>query len=98
MPTAPSPTIIDRPDIDESTENDLPWNVFLWNDDITPMQVVVGIIQAVFSYTKEKAEQYMLEAHTNGKTVIWSGKREEAHAKVELLHAYGVNATMGKDA
>ena len=42
------------------------FKVLLLNDDYTPMQFVVDVIQRFFSKTREQATQIMLKVHTEG--------------------------------
>ncbi|HCD28199.1 MAG TPA: ATP-dependent Clp protease adapter ClpS, partial [Gammaproteobacteria bacterium] len=42
------------------------YKVILLNDDYTPMEFVVHILQSFFSMTIEKATQIMLVVHTEG--------------------------------
>jgi ATP-dependent Clp protease adaptor protein ClpS len=42
------------------------YKVILLNDDYTPMEFVVEVIQRFFSKTREQATQIMLKVHTEG--------------------------------
>ncbi len=42
------------------------YKVILLNDDYTPMEFVVDVIQRFFSRTREQATQIMLKVHTEG--------------------------------
>lgn len=44
--------------------------VVLLNDDYTPRDFVVWILQTVFRKTMSESEKIMLEAHTQGKSII----------------------------
>lgn len=92
-----APMIVDRPDIADSCDQDTPWNLFLWNDPVTLMGQVKRILQKIFGYPEEKASQLMLEAHMRGKTVVWSGGREQAESYALELHGHGLQATVGRD-
>ena len=96
---APSkPEIIDRPDQNEVAEPQLPWVVIVWNDPINLMSYVTYVFQKLFGYSKEKATKLMLDVHHRGRAVVSSGPREKAEMDVYRLHAYGLWATMTKDA
>ena len=43
------------------------YRVVLLNDDYTPMEFVVEVLEHFFSLTREKATQVMLTVHTQGK-------------------------------
>jgi len=85
-------------DSDTTTEKDVPYNVFLWNDPITPMNVVTRALKKIFGIGKEKAEQLMMTAHNNGKAVVWTGEREKAESYCIQLQTHGLMASVGKDA
>ena len=96
---APSkPKIIDRPDQHEVTEPQLPWVVIVWNDPINLMSYVTYVFQKLFGYSRDKATKLMLDVHHRGRAVVSSGPREKAEMDVYRLHAYGLWATMTKDA
>jgi ATP-dependent Clp protease adaptor protein ClpS len=82
---------------DSDTELDVPYNVFLWNDPITPMNVVTRALKKIFGIGPEKAEELMLTAHNNGKVVVWTGEREQAESYCIQLHTHGLQASVGKD-
>jgi ATP-dependent Clp protease adaptor protein ClpS len=43
------------------------YQVVLINDDFTPMEFVVDILESVFAMARTQATQVMLEVHTKGK-------------------------------
>ncbi len=45
------------------------YRVVLLNDDYTPMEFVVDILESVFGMERTRATQVMLEVHTKGKGV-----------------------------
>jgi len=84
--------------IEEDVVLDTPYNLFLWNDPVTPMQVVTYVLKQLFGFSKEKAEELMLQAHNNGKVVIFTGSQQEAERYCVQLHAKGLMASVAKDA
>lgn len=61
--------------------------VVLINDDYTPMEFVVWILQTIFHKNMEEAGAIMLEAHTNGKAVIGTYSLDVAKTYVkEVRH------------
>jgi ATP-dependent Clp protease adaptor protein ClpS len=95
--TAPMPTRVDRPDIDDVVEPDRPWVVIVWNDPINLMSYVTFVFQKLFGYSKEKATKLMLDVHHKGRAVVSSGPREQAELDVFRLHEHGLWATMEHD-
>ena len=64
------------------------YKVVLINDDFTPMEFVVHILEFFFSVDKEKATRIMLEVHTNGKGICGLFTQEIAETKVSLVNDY----------
>ena len=59
--------------------------VLLLNDDYTPMEFVVAIIQEYFSKDRETATQIMLKVHRDGKGMCGVYPKDIASTKVELV-------------
>ena len=78
------------------TALDIPWNVVVHNDPVNLMSYVTLVFRRVFGYSKEKAEQHMMEVHQKGRSVLWSGGRERAELYVQQLHGYLLLATLEK--
>ena len=57
------------------------YRVIILNDDYTPMEFVVYVLQAFFGFDKDKAQQIMLAIHTHGKGVCGIFTREVAETK-----------------
>ena len=55
--------------------------VIIFNDDYTPMEFVVYILQTLFGFGKEKATQIMLAVHTQGKGVCGIFTKEVAETR-----------------
>ena len=96
--TEAQPIARPRGETEEGSELDLPYKVILWNDPITPMQVVVLILKRVFRYGEQKATELMLAAHQRGKAVVWTGAREQAVRYSIQLGTAGLQSTVGRDA
>ncbi|MDH5546070.1 MAG: ATP-dependent Clp protease adapter ClpS [Gammaproteobacteria bacterium] len=58
------------------------YKVVLLNDDFTPMEFVVQVLEKFFAMNREKATQVMLQVHTQGKGVCGVFTREIAETKV----------------
>ena len=64
------------------------YKVFLLNDDYTPMDFVVHILEVFFSMSRENATRIMLEVHTHGKGICGIYTHEIAETKVSLVNSY----------
>jgi ATP-dependent Clp protease adaptor protein ClpS len=73
-----------------------PWNVIVHNDPINLMSYVTMVFMRVFGYPRVRAETLMLEVHHKGRSLVWSGGREQAEHYVHQLHSYQLLATMEK--
>lgn len=58
------------------------FKVLLLNDDFTPMDFVVVVLQTVFGMGREKATRVMLQVHREGLGVCGTYTREVASSKV----------------
>ena len=64
------------------------YRVVLLNDDYTPMEFVVHILEQFFSMNREKATQVMLAVHTQGKGVCGVYTKDIAETKAALVNDY----------
>ena len=64
------------------------FKVVLLNDDYTPMDFVVAVLQTFFSMSREQATQIMLKVHTEGRGVCGIYPKDVASTKVEQVTAY----------
>jgi ATP-dependent Clp protease adaptor protein ClpS len=64
------------------------YKVLLLNDDFTPMDFVVLVLQKFFSMNREQATQIMLKVHIEGRGVCGVFPRDVAATKVEQVAAF----------
>jgi ATP-dependent Clp protease adaptor protein ClpS len=64
------------------------YKVVLLNDDYTPMEFVVLVLESFFSMDREKATQVMLHVHSRGKGVCGVYTRELAETKVVHVNQF----------
>lgn len=67
------------------------YKVVLLNDDYTPMEFVVHVLEQFFSLDRPAATRVMLTVHTQGKGVCGTFTREIAETKVEQVNNYSRN-------
>src|SRR4051794_25649125 len=85
-PTVATPKT--KPRAESRTRRVPPYHVVLGNDDHHSMDFVVEVLRKVLGLRKEKAVQFMMEAHTSGRAVVWTGPREVAELKAEQVHTF----------
>ena len=61
------------------------FQVLMLNDDFTPMEFVVLVIQEFFSKDRESATQIMLKIHLDGKAVCGVYSKDVAATKVDQV-------------
>lgn len=64
------------------------FRVVLLNDDYTPMEFVVQVLEQFFGMTREQATQIMLHVHTRGKGVCGVYTYDVAETKVSLVNDF----------
>ena len=64
------------------------YKVVLLNDDYTPMEFVVHVLEVFFAMGREKATQIMLTVHTQGAAVVGIFPRDIAETKSEQVNRY----------
>lgn len=64
------------------------FRVILLNDDYTPMEFVVEVLERIFSMDRTRATRIMLEVHTKGKGVCGVYTYEIAETKVAQVNGY----------
>lgn len=62
--------------------------VVLLNDDYTPMDFVVNVLQMFFNKTEDEATQIMLEVHYKGKGICGTYTRDIAATKVAQVNQF----------
>lgn len=78
------------------------YKVILLNDDYTPMDFVIHVLQKFFAMNQEKATQIMLHVHTRGMGVCGIFNRDIAETKVAMVnqfsreHQHPLKCTMEK--
>ena len=64
------------------------YRVLMMNDDYTPMDFVIEVLESLFSMGHEFATQTMLQVHTEGQAQCGIFTFEIAEAKVEQANSY----------
>ncbi|BFM11722.1 ATP-dependent Clp protease adapter ClpS [Simiduia litorea] len=64
------------------------YKVVLLNDDYTPMDFVVDVLESFFSMNREQAVKVMLQVHNQGKGVCGVFTRDIAETKAAQVNQY----------
>ena len=64
------------------------YKVVLLNDDYTPMEFVIEVLEIFFTMDREKATQIMLTVHTQGAAVVGIFPRDIAETKSDQVNQY----------
>ena len=90
----PSPTTSKK--TKPKTQKDTPWSVLVLDDPVNLMGYVTMVLKRVFGYDEQRATLLMMEVHTQGRSVVWSGTREKAEFYVQQLHSWQLKSTLEK--
>jgi ATP-dependent Clp protease adaptor protein ClpS len=86
LPDRSSTALLERQEV--RTKTPPLYQVLLLNDDFTPMEFVVVVLQKFFMMDLEKATQVMLRVHREGRGVCGVYTRDIAATKVELVSSF----------
>ncbi len=69
------------------------YKVVMFNDDYTPMDFVVEVLEGIFNHSREQATKIMLAVHTEGQAVCGLYTRDVAETKAMQVNQYARNAS-----
>ena len=61
------------------------YRVILFNDDFTPMEFVVEVLEKFFNYSRQNSMLLMLKVHHEGRAVCGLFTKDIAATKVEMV-------------
>ncbi len=73
------------------------WRVVVLNDPVNLMSYVVMVFKKIFGFDESRARKHMLEVHEKGRSVVWTGLREQAEAYVFTLQQWHLTAVLESD-
>src|SRR6266480_4612382 len=82
---------------EQKTKRQPPYNVVLLNDDDHTYEYVIGMLQQLFGFPREKGYQLAREVDTEGRAVLLTTNKEHAELKVAQIHAFGPDPFSSKD-
>ena len=74
-----------RERVDERVKEPTLYNVVLLNDDYTPMQFVIDVLESLFQKSPSEAYRVMMQVHLNGRGIAGVYPWEVAETKVDSL-------------
>ena len=69
-------------DIEQETELEPPWRVYIINDDITTFEFVIRILQQIFNKDLMSAEQIAYVTHVKGSSYVGTYPKTDAEKRV----------------
>ena len=79
-----SPEIVVVPEAQDALEP--LYRVIIHNDDVTPMDFVVYILERIFEISTPQAFRIMYTAHTHGSAYVQTLPRSEAEKRISRAH------------
>jgi ATP-dependent Clp protease adaptor protein ClpS len=83
-------------DVEIKTRRIPPFNVILENDDHHSMEFVISVLLKALVYNEQRCFQLMMQAHTAGQAVVWTGSKEVAELKLEQMLSFHEIQPSGK--
>ncbi len=84
----PTPVTAPQPQLAEL------WRVVVLNDPVNRMSYVVMVLRRVLGFEEARARAHMLEVHESGRSIVWTGIREQAEAYVFALQQWHLTAVI----
>lgn len=78
----------------EANESAVEWVCIVWDDPVNLMSYVTHVFSTYFGYPRDKAQKLMMQVHTEGRSMVSSGTRENMERDVNALHGYGLWASL----
>ena len=83
--------------LEEELDTSKPWKVIVLNDPVNLMSYVVMVFRKIFGFNETKANKHMMEVHELGKSVLWTGEREQAESYVYQLQRWKLQTILEQD-
>jgi ATP-dependent Clp protease adaptor protein ClpS len=87
------PTALEAPQIQqENLEMKVPlFHVVLLNDDDHSYEYVIEMLQRLFFFSHDRAYAHAVEVDFTGRTIVFTGSKEEAEFAQGQIHGYGAD-------
>ena len=87
-------SIQEKEDVLVATDEQFPFSLVVWNDDVNTFDWVIQSLVEVCGHTEEQAEQCALIIHYNGKYAVKEGEYTDLKPMLEALLERGISATI----
>lgn len=81
-------------DIETFLDEEDPWAVLVWNDDVNTFDHVIKALIDILNHSRARAEQLALRVHNTGKAVVAVRPKEEAVVAARRFQDRGIWATV----
>ena len=88
--------VLPRIDEESDIDDDGPYVVILYNDDYHEMMAGASQVQKATGYNFDKCLQIMLEAHTRGRAIAYTGSAEDCERAANILRQIGLQVETDK--
>jgi ATP-dependent Clp protease adaptor protein ClpS len=78
-----------REEEEQKTKRQPPYHVILLNDDDHSFEYVIGMLQQLFGYPREKGQQMADTVDKTGRVIVATTSKERAELKRDQIHAFG---------
>jgi ATP-dependent Clp protease adaptor protein ClpS len=82
------------PDIDVLTDEESPYSLVVWNDEVNSFDWVIQTLIEVCNHSTEQAEQCAMIIHTQGKYAVKQGSYEVLKPMCDAITERGIGATI----
>lgn len=89
-----SPELEEDIALDVAPAENIPWVCIVWDDPVNLMSYVTYVFERVLGYSRKRAQELMMQVHTEGKAIVSSGERDKVEGDVKKLQVAGLWASM----
>jgi ATP-dependent Clp protease adaptor protein ClpS len=89
-----SPSTQTKPETTTDTDQPVPWNVVLLDDDFHTYEYVIRMMQELFAHSLERAFQIAKTVDNEGRVICLTTHKEHAELKRDQILAYGPDKLM----
>jgi ATP-dependent Clp protease adaptor protein ClpS len=89
---------IPKPQRQEQTKRQPPYNVVLLNDDDHTYDYVIAMLQILFGHPRETGFAMAKEVDSTGRVIVLTTNKEHAELKQDQIHAFGPDPLLPRSA